>query len=87
MCGGCAERRGGPGGDTTARVIARCDALGMTTNCVKMEVLAGTDRLALSEAVVGRCQDVFKLKMDSVEFLAEGTLPEGHEKLVDRRWT
>jgi len=54
---------------------------------LKLEVLAGTDRLALSEAVARRCQDVFKLKMDSVEFLAEGTLPEGHEKLVDRRWT
>jgi len=54
---------------------------------LNLEVEPGVDRQALSEAIVRRCQDVFKLRMDKIEFLAEGTLPEDYEKFVDRRWS
>ena len=53
---------------------------------LNLEVEPGVDRQALSEAVNKRCQDVFKLKMDKIEFLAKGTLPEDYQKFVDTRW-
>jgi len=53
---------------------------------LNLEVESGVDRQALSEAVTQRCQEVFKLKMDKIEFLAKGTLPEDYQKFVDTRW-
>jgi len=53
---------------------------------LNLEVEPGVDRQALSEAVTKRCQEVFKLKMDKIEFLAKGTLPEDYQKFVDTRW-
>ena len=53
---------------------------------LNLEVEPGVDRKALSEAVTKSCQDVFKLRMDKIEFLAKGTLPEDYKKFVDTRW-
>jgi len=32
------------------------------------------------------CQDIFKLRPDNIEFISKGTLPEGYETFVDKRW-
>jgi phenylacetate-CoA ligase len=53
---------------------------------LNVEVEPGVDRQALSDAINKRCQDVFKLRMDKIEFLAKGTLPEDYQKFVDTRW-
>lgn len=53
---------------------------------LSVETEPGVDRKALSEAVNKRCQDVFKLRMDSIEFLPKGTLAEDSKKVVDKRW-
>jgi phenylacetate-CoA ligase len=53
---------------------------------LNIEVEPNVDRQALSEAINKRCQDVFKLRMDKIEFLPKGTLPEGCQKFVDTRW-
>jgi phenylacetate-CoA ligase len=53
---------------------------------LNLEVEPGVDRQALSEAANKSCQDVFKLRMDKIEFLAKGTLPEDYQKFVDTRW-
>ena len=53
---------------------------------LKIEVPQGTDREALAPAVARRCQDVFKLRMDSIELLPEGALSGSTERLADRRW-
>jgi len=53
---------------------------------LRIEVPSGIDREALTPAVNKRCQDVFKLRMDEIEFLSEGALPGNAEKFVDRRW-
>lgn len=53
---------------------------------LRIEVPAGADRNALSQAVNKRCQDVFKLRMDEIEFLSKGALPSDCERFVDRRW-
>ncbi|MCX5998757.1 MAG: phenylacetate--CoA ligase family protein, partial [Chloroflexi bacterium] len=53
---------------------------------LRVELGSDDDHQALSESIARRCQDVFKLKMDRVEFLAEGTLPPDAKKFVDRRW-
>jgi phenylacetate-coenzyme A ligase PaaK-like adenylate-forming protein len=53
---------------------------------LNIEVESGVDRQVLSEAINKRCQDVFKLRMDKIEFLPKGTLPGGCQKFVDTRW-
>ena len=53
---------------------------------LKIEVEPDVDQTALSEAISKRCQDVFKLRMDTVEILQKGTLPEDAQKVVDTRW-
>ena len=52
---------------------------------LKIEVPSGVDREALAPAVNRRCQDVFKLRMDEIEFLPEGALPGSTERFADRR--
>lgn len=44
------------------------------------------DEQAFRQSFAKRCQDVFKLRPDNIELLPEGTLPEGYETFVDRRW-
>lgn len=53
---------------------------------LNVEAEAGVDPQVLSEEINKRCQDVFKLRMDRIEFLSPGTLPEDYQKFVDTRW-
>jgi phenylacetate-CoA ligase len=53
---------------------------------LNVETDPGVDRKALSAAINQRCQDVFKLKMDEINFLARGALPADAKKVVDSRW-
>jgi phenylacetate-CoA ligase len=53
---------------------------------LKVEVPSGADREALASAVNKRCQDVFKLRMDEIEFLSEGALSANTERFADQRW-
>jgi phenylacetate-CoA ligase len=53
---------------------------------LRIEVPSGIDREALTPAVNKRCQDVFKLRMDEIEFLSEGVLLSDTVRFLDRRW-
>lgn len=53
---------------------------------LNLEANPGVDTEKLSEDIVTRCQEVFKLRMDKIEFLAQGTLPDDYQKFVDTRW-
>ena len=53
---------------------------------LNVEVEPGVNRKEMAEAVNKWCQDVFKLRMDNVEFLDKGTLPDDHKKILDTRW-
>lgn len=53
---------------------------------LNVEAEPGVDQQALAEAINKRCQEVFKLRMDKIEFLSKGTLPEDYQKFVDTRW-
>jgi phenylacetate-CoA ligase len=53
---------------------------------LNVETEPGADRKALSQAINQRTQDVFKLRMDTIEFLAGGQLPPDHKKVLDTRW-
>ena len=53
---------------------------------LNVEAEPGVDQQALAEAINKRCQEVFKLRMDKIEFLAKGTLPQDYQKFVDTRW-
>ncbi len=44
------------------------------------ETDAGVDRKALSEAINKRCQDVFKLRMDEINYLSKGASAPGREE-------
>jgi phenylacetate-CoA ligase len=50
------------------------------------ETEPGVDREGLSQAINQRCQEVFKLRMDVIDFLPKGTLPDDHKKVIDQRW-
>ena len=43
------------------------------------------DKEALAENINKRFQDVCRLKIDRIEFVAEGAIPEVHQKIVDER--
>jgi phenylacetate-CoA ligase len=45
------------------------------------------DQKALSEAINRRTQEVFKLRMDMIEFLPKGKLPQEYKKVLDTRWS
>jgi phenylacetate-coenzyme A ligase PaaK-like adenylate-forming protein len=51
------------------------------------ETEPGVDRNALSAAINQRTQEVFKLRMDTIEFLAKGKLPQDYRKVLDTRWS
>lgn len=53
---------------------------------LNVEADPGANTEVLSEEIIKRCQDVFKLTMDKIDFLAKGTLPPDHKKFVDTRW-
>jgi phenylacetate-CoA ligase len=53
---------------------------------LNVETDAGVDRKALSEAINKRCQDVFKLRMDEINYLSKGALPQDAKKVVESRW-
>jgi hypothetical protein len=40
-----------------------------------------------SAAINQRTQEVFKLRMDMIEFLPKGKLPEEYKKVLDTRWS
>jgi hypothetical protein len=44
------------------------------------------DRKSLSQAINQRCQEVIKLRMDVIEFLPKGKLPQEYKKVLDTRW-
>lgn len=50
------------------------------------EAEAGVDHKLLSQLINQRCQEVFKLRMDKIEFLPKGALPQDHKKVLDQRW-
>jgi phenylacetate-CoA ligase len=53
---------------------------------LNVEAEPGVDQEALSKEINVRCQDVFKLRMEVIEFLPKGTLPEDYKKFLDTRW-
>jgi len=53
---------------------------------LNLEADPGADRAVLSEEINKACQEVFKLRMDKIEFLAKGALPEDYKRFVDTRW-
>jgi len=53
---------------------------------IKLETKQAVDQNALSDAIRKRCKEVFKLTVDEIDFVAEGTLAEQHKKFVDQRW-
>ncbi len=53
---------------------------------LRLEADPGVDREALAEEVNKRCQEVFKLRVEEIDFLEKGTLPEEYQKFVDTRW-
>jgi phenylacetate-CoA ligase len=53
---------------------------------LNVETEPGVDRKALSEDINKRCQDVFKLRMDEINFLSKAALPGDYKKVVDSRW-
>jgi len=50
------------------------------------ETEPGVDCKALSAAINQRTQEVFKLRMDTIEFLPKGKLPQEYKKVLDTRW-
>ena len=53
---------------------------------LRISVPSGIDREGLASAVNKRCQDVFKLRMDKIEFVSEEAFVGNTERLADRRW-
>ena len=51
-----------------------------------VEAGPGVDPQTLSKEIRAKCQDVFKLTMDKIEFLVKDTLPDDYKKFVDTRW-
>jgi len=53
---------------------------------LRLEADPSMEQEGAMEAVVKSCQDVFKLKVDIVEFLPAGALPQNYNKFWDKRW-
>ena len=54
---------------------------------LKLETDPGVEHQSWYGAVNSACQEAFKLRMDSIEFLPRGSLPEGCRPFVDERWS
>ncbi len=52
---------------------------------LRVELAQDVDREQLSQSIDRSIQEVCRLKVDRIEFLAQGTIPEEHKKLVDER--
>ena len=46
---------------------------------------ASADKAKLADDLNRRFQDICRLKLDSIEFVPRGTIPEGQQKIVDQR--
>jgi hypothetical protein len=44
-----------------------------------------TDKSKLAEALNKKFQDVCRMKIDDIEFVAKGSIPEEYQKIVDER--
>jgi phenylacetate-CoA ligase len=53
---------------------------------LKLETKQAVDQEAFSDAIRRRCKEVFRLTVDKVDFIPEGTLPDPYSKFVDERW-
>lgn len=53
---------------------------------LKIEAETDRDRQLLSEDIIRRCQEVFKLRVDALEFLPKGALPKDQKRFIDTRW-
>ncbi|HEX75698.1 MAG TPA: phenylacetate--CoA ligase [Dehalococcoidia bacterium] len=53
---------------------------------LKLEAKQSVDQQTLSNTIRKRCKEVFRLTVDDINFVPEGTLPEPHKKFVDERW-
>ncbi|MDM8001272.1 MAG: AMP-binding protein [Dehalococcoidia bacterium] len=53
---------------------------------LNVETESDVDRKALAQRINQRTQEVFKLRMDAIEFLPKGQLPQDYKKVVDTRW-
>jgi len=53
---------------------------------LKLETKQGIKQELLSDAVRRKCKEVFRLSVDKIDFVPEGTLPDSSKKFVDNRW-
>jgi phenylacetate-CoA ligase len=53
---------------------------------LNLETEANINQQALSRAIQIRCKEIFKLKVDEIDFLRKGELAEGCKIFVDDRW-
>lgn len=53
---------------------------------LRVEADSAVNRQAVASQIQQRCQDVFKLKMDKIEFLPRSTLRETDKVFMDTRW-
>ncbi len=53
---------------------------------LRVEADAAVNRQAVASQIQQRCQDVFKLKVDKIEFLPRSTLRETDKVFMDTRW-
>ncbi|MFC1999801.1 phenylacetate--CoA ligase family protein [Chloroflexota bacterium] len=53
---------------------------------LNIEADPDADEALLSEEINKVCQEVFKLRMDRIEFLVKGTLPDDYKRFEDTRW-
>lgn len=53
---------------------------------LNVETEANISQEALSRAIQIRCKEIFKLKVDEIDFLPKGKLAEGNKIFIDSRW-
>jgi len=53
---------------------------------LNVETEPNINQEALSKAIQERCKEIFKLKIDEIDFLPKGELAEGYKIFVDNRW-
>jgi len=52
---------------------------------LRVELAQDVDREKLSQSIDKSIQEACRLKVDRIEFLSRGTIPEEYKKLVDER--
>ena len=53
---------------------------------LKIEEKPDSNKESLSRVITETCRDVFRLKVDQIEFVDQGTLVEPYSKFLDTRW-